>query len=562
MPEAVPVFRWLRVRTLRNAWFRSGRSLWRSLGLLLLVAALWGALFVLFFGAFHALKVQSTEFTRIVVAMLLAAYFFVLLVLLTLTNSLMSFPSMFRSWESQFLAASPLAPTRIFWHKLSDCVIYSMWGAVLLCLPLIYAFGLASGAGASYYLISLVALVAFVQIPVAVGVTAAVLFGRFVLRSRRRLAVIVVAAVAVFGLLAWGEWLRQRREDPAHAITIWLDGPLARLNLTQNPFLPSAWAADCVLNATEGASRACLYPLTLLLVNAAFFTMLAYLVAEWWYARAFLEAQDTRSKRKRHGRRLLVSLIDLFLPAVSRFKRELVLKDLRTFLRSPAQWCQVLIFVGVLAIYFMNVGGIHALGTGVISRNDCSFLNFIAVAMTLCTLTIRFAFPMISLEGQNFWVLGLVPVERYEILEAKFLSILVANLVCGATLTALSDLILRASPIILFLHLVAMVVLSFGLTALSVGLGAIFPSFKEINPAKIASGVGGTINLTLCLGFAASVVILLVLPFHMAEHTTLGWARGLWEHRMTLAFSAVLGTAVLCWGLIYAGARAIESVEQ
>ena len=334
----------------------------------------------------------------------------------------------------------------------------------------------------------------------------------------------------------------------------------ASLSHNVAPFLVAD--ANPVLDKIVMRIRASLYPFVLLLVNAAFFTMVASLVAEWCYDRAFLEAQNTRSKKKRHGRRLLVGLIDLFLPAVSRFKRELILKDLRTFLRSPAQWRQVLIFVGILAIYFMNVGSIHTLGTGVISRDDCSFLNFVAVAMTLCTLTIRFAFPMISLEGQNLWVLGLVPVERYEILEAKFLSILVANLVCGATLMALSDLILRASPLILFLHLIAMVVLSFGLTALSVGLGAIFPSFKEINPAKIASGVGGTINLTLCLAFAAGVVILLVLPFHTGGHTAQEWGRTLWDNRLPLAFSAIIGTAILSWGVVCAGARALENVER
>ena len=43
-------------------------------------------------------------------------------------------------------------------------------------------------------------------------------------------------------------------------------------------------------------------------------------------------------------------------------------------------------------------------------RNLVSFLNLSVTALILSTFTSRFIFPLLSLEGRNFWVLGLLPV--------------------------------------------------------------------------------------------------------------------------------------------------------
>ncbi len=94
-----------------------------------------------------------------------------------------------------------------------------------------------------------------------------------------------------------------------------------------------------------------------------------------------------------------------FLPRPIRL---LILKDLRTFRRDPAQWSQFLIFFGLLAFYFLNI---PRLGYGVQSpswRNLVSFLNLSVTALILSTFTSRFIFPLLSLEGRNFWVLGLL----------------------------------------------------------------------------------------------------------------------------------------------------------
>ena len=53
-------------------------------------------------------------------------------------------------------------------------------------------------------------------------------------------------------------------------------------------------------------------------------------------------------------------------------------------------------------------------------QNFISLLNFCAVALLLCTYTGRFVYPLLSLEGRKFWILGLLPLDREQLLWGKF----------------------------------------------------------------------------------------------------------------------------------------------
>jgi ABC-2 type transport system permease protein len=191
------------------------------------------------------------------------------------------------------------------------------------------------------------------------------------------------------------------------------------------------------------------------------------------------------------------------------------LKDTRTFLRDPAQWSQFLIFFGLLAFYFVNI---RRLGYGVQSpswRNLVSFLNLSVTALILSTFTSRFIFPLLSLEGRNFWVLGLLPVARSQILWGKFAFSVGISLFATEVLVFLSDLMLGMSPVMVALHIGMVAVLCLGLSGISVGLGARLPNLRESDPSKIAVGFGGTLNLLVSLVFIFAIVTALAVPCHL-----------------------------------------------
>ncbi len=200
---------------------------------------------------------------------------------------------------------------------------------------------------------------------------------------------------------------------------------------------------------------------------------------------------------------------------LSRPVRLLILKDLRTFRRDPAQWSQFLIFFGLLGFYFLNI---PRLGYAVQSpswRNLVSFLNLSVTALILSTFTSRFIFPLLSLEGRNFWVLGLFPLRREQILWGKFVFSVGIALLPTELLVSLSDLMLGMGPLMIGLHAAMVAVLCMGLSGISVGLGARLPNLRESDPSKIAVGFGGTLNLLVSLVFIFAIVTALAVPCHL-----------------------------------------------
>lgn len=557
------VFGWLRLRLLRNAWRSARLRPARTVGAALLVAMLWAGLYGVFYAGFEALDHQYSDLYLVVLSVIFAAFFLIMFALLTFSNALVNYASLFRSWDVEFFRASPAAPARVFWHKAADSAGYSLWALALLGLPIVFAFGHSAGAGVKYYLVSAAAMAAFTLISVPVGAVLALLFVRFVLPSRRRVLLVGLAAALFFGFLSAGEWLRRRTDadDPLADISVWVEGPLARVTMARNPFLPSAWLSDCLIEAAFGEYGEAAYSLALLGANALFFGMVAWLAAERLYGPAFFVAHGGGRKKRSRGA-AFYRFVEVVLPTFSAFKRLLLVKDLKVFLRSPVQWSQALIFCGILLVYFTNIRHVHAVGTGFLSKELCAFVNFVATAMTVCTLTVRFAFPMVSLEGLNFWVLGPLPVKRGDIVEAKFLGAALAALLCGATLTLVSDLSLGVDRRIMALHLAAVVVIALGLGTLSIGLGAVYPSFREGSPSKIASGFGGTVNLTLSLGFCAAVLAFMVLPFHLGGGDKLQppFAQ-MWQYRAHLGIGVVVLTAVLFLAVSRMGIRALEELE-
>jgi len=53
--------------------------------------------------------------------------------------------------------------------------------------------------------------------------------------------------------------------------------------------------------------------------------------------------------------------------------------------------------------------------------------------------------------------------------------------------------------------------MTFTLTGMAVGLGALYPNFKEDNPSKIVSGFGGTLCLVLSFVYIVFSVVMLAM---------------------------------------------------
>jgi len=295
----------------------------------------------------------------------------------------------------------------------------------------------------------------------------------------------------------------------------WLGTVLGRLAFCQHPLWPSRWMSAGVLASARGDWAQSGYYLMILSAHAGLAYLVGAVTARDLYRRGYSRVQGGRSSRRRAHAGTLDPIFHQAFFFLPRPIRLLILKDLRSFLRDPAQWSQFLIFFGLLTFYFLNIRRLSYDLQSPYWRNLISFLNLAVTALLLSTFTSRFIFPLLSLEGRNFWILGLLPLRRDQILWGKFAFSAGISLVATESLVLMSDLMLRITPLIVVLHLGMVAILCLGLSGISVGLGARLPNLRESDPSKIAAGFGGTLNLLVSLLFIFSIITALALPCHL-----------------------------------------------
>lgn len=473
----------------------------------------WAGLYVIFHDGFAFLR-HHHLLAGPLLEMLFRLFFASLLVMLFFSTGIILFASLFASREAEYLLALPVQADQVFGFKFQEAMFFSSWGFVLLGSPLMIAYGVTAKAPPVYYLMVAMYFLSYAVLPASLGAIACLLITNFF--PRRKLGALValgILTLSAAAILGWRVWNATRGGVNSRA---WINHLLSEVNVGKLSFLPSDWISRGVLAATvDGGLFDSLFYLAVLMSNSLF----AYLIAAWGFHQAYRRGynrvhSDSLTKRKRAAANSL-AIIDAPLFFLPRTVRVLLAKDLRVFVRDPVQWSQVLIFSGLLVFYFLNLGRMTYYTTSPYWRNLIGFFNLAVTGLLLATYTSRFIFPLLSLEGQKFWILGLAPVSRDTVLWSKFAFSAGGATLVTFTLTLLGAYMLGLEPFFLALHLGTMLVLSLGVSAIAVGLGACFPEMKQTDPSKIAAGFGGTLNLVASLCFIVLVIALLAFPCHL-----------------------------------------------
>jgi len=185
-----------------------------------------------------------------------------------------------------------------------------------------------------------------------------------------------------------------------------------------------------------------------------------------------------------------------------------------------------------------------------------SYLNLGACSLNLATLTTRFVYPQFSLEGKRLWIVGMAPLGMERVVKAKFGLASCVALVVTLGLIWLSCHMLKMPWEKTLYFAAAVTIMTFPLTGLAIGLGVLYPNFKEDNPSKIVSGFGGTFCLVLSFVYILGSVVLLALSSPWQQLTNLSAMRSL---------AGLTGFALLSVGLgwvpLKLGLRRVGSVE-
>jgi ABC-2 type transport system permease protein len=428
-----------------------------------------------------------------------------------LSSLITSYATLFRSKEIPFLLLKPLDRGEVVIYKTLEAAFLSSWAFFFVIVPFVGAYAWHLELSPLFAMWATLFSIPFVLLCAGLGTLVTLL----VVRWMPRWTYYALAGLVALGLLTWAaRAMLMETPDFAEPANLFLTNLIPGLRLSMYPLWPSGWVAEGMTAMSTGQwGRGALY-LAVLVLNTLVVLLAVEAAGRAFFHDGWQRMEVTPGRTRRRGRSRLP---DRFLQPLPTDLRALVVKDVLLFFRDPVQWSQALIFFGILAVYFLNLRNLQYHLLPAKWQNLIVFLNVFSVCAVMCSFGSRFVYPQLSLEGQGFWILGRSPLTMGRVLLTKFAVALACMVVVSAGLMYISASMLDVAPLVRTTAVALAVVLSFAISGLSTGLGAVYLDLRHQNPAAILSSFGGTLNLVLSLLVMFVVIIPVGAVFHAAQ---------------------------------------------
>ena len=537
-PSGVALFWWVRWRQARAAATEVTHSPMK----LAVIVSVWAILLI----GIYALCQRGIQFIYetaglgpFLLSRLWFLFLFVVLILLTVSQFTGLYATLMRAPETRWWMSLPVSGRTIGRIKWIESSLYSSWAVAILVIPMLLADIVVIHQ--PLWLVAWAVLALFVPLIIFATATATVLFLAWLrwfgwVAVRREL--VPFAFVIVCGVLFWllGEQRGVGQHEDAWFVA--LQELLPRMKLATASWLPSRWVAtalDASLNGRwveSGVYTALLWSTALLA-----WRLLDH-VAGWKLLELLRNHPQTLEGSAQAEPNPLSGTASLRVRWWMRHPWSAAMaKDVLLTLRDPAQWSQAVVFFGLLGVYFANIHHLAAMSVEPSWRIGVASLNLACSLLVFGSLTVRFLFPQMSLEGRSLWLLRLAPHGMRRLLMAKLClyGVLGTLIIEGLVALSMSRL---GIPIAIRWWMAAVGVCgALTLVSLTVGLGAWWIDPTVQDGARFISSSTGAVVLVLMLGYVGCVVMALIVAW-----------RGWYQHQHSLVWMAtgsLIGTSLV-----------------
>ena len=414
----------------------------------------------------------------------------------------------FLAEDLRLLLVAPVATRRLFHARFLRTVVQSSWMVVIFLVPVLLGIGHAKCAGITFYATALLTIVPFSIIPVAAGTGATLVLVNTFPAKRARDILMLMGLLFAASLVIVLRFIRPEQLLKVESLPDLTDF-FATLQSPVTPLLPSFWAGETLFASLQGGRD-------LLHAGALWTTALASVVvlraaSERWYFSGYSRSQEAPKARFTRFRTL--DVIAKALP-LSTVRRQLLIKDLKIFLRDVSQWSQLLLLLALVLLYLYNFRVLDLSKIPYMSgfvKNIYGFVNLGMAGFVMATVAVRFAFPAVSAEGSAFWIIRTSPITLHDFLWSKFWTAFAPVLVLTEVLTIAANEFLGVDPFLKVVTALAIVLMTFALVGLAVGLGARYPRFGA-DPSQVAGSYGGVAFMMQAVLFVLVMIGLIGWP--------------------------------------------------
>ena len=501
------------------------------------------------------------EFGDYLLRLGLSWLFLTFLAFLAFSGVVTALSTFFLSDDLRLLMGAPVSAGRLFMARFTRTVGQASWMVIIFMAPILLAVGIASCAPIVFYFTAVLAVVPFVVIPVAIGAAMTLLLVN-VLPARRARDLLMLAslmfAAAIVLTLRFIQPERLMRVENLPDITDFF----ATLQSPITPLLPSFWAGEVLFAGLQGAGDL-LHGAALWTTALAFTVVLAAADRRWHFA-GYSRSQEAPKARVTSLR--LVHWLAHALP-LSTVRRQLLVKDVKVFLRDVSQWLQLLPLFALVLLYLYNFSALDLeripYMSGVI-KNVYALVNLGMAGFVVATVAVRFVFPAVSAEGAAFWLVRTSPISMRDFLWSKFWTGLVPMVLFVEALTIAANEFMGVDPFLKVVASVAVVFMTFAMVGLAVGLGARYPRFGA-DPNEVAGSYGGVAFMILAVLYIIVMIVLLGWPSAMWLFSRVRNIRlsALREAMMAASFLLAIVLSIGTWLVaMRSGVRALDEMNR
>lgn len=448
---------------------------------------------------------------------LLSMLLYVFFITVNLGNMIVSYSTLYKSQEVNFLMAMPISHTKIFLIKFVDNFFYSSSTLTLVGFAILLGYGSVFQLSWTFYFFTMF----FVLLPfMLIAGILAVMILTALIKVATRIGVRWLLAIIIGGYLA-AIYLYFKITNPVQLVHEvmkhypnvneyfgYLDPPFVR-------YLPNHWVTEFLYWSVNGEFARAIPYFTLLFLTMLGLIVLAGMFAHRYYYGAWLAVSDLQAMKGPGEKRIRLRFLEFGRKAFLKPQTDVFIRrDILLFFREPSQWMHLLLMMVLLMIFLISIGTLELKLTQPLMQAVSFLVVFLFNGFLIASIALRFVFPSVSLEGDTFWSVRSSPLSVRKLYWYKFTGAFLLVLIIAELLSVASISMLRNNILLTQVAAASTAFVTLALIGLNLGSGTYFATFKEKNPIRVASSQGASLTFLASMVYLAAISSVLLVPLN------------------------------------------------
>ncbi len=485
---------------------------------------------------------------------------FVFFITINLGNMVVSFSTLYRTPEVDFLLTSPVSYLNIFVIKFLDNFFYSSGTLFMVGFSLLLGYGFYFNLPWHFYILMMFGvLIPFMFLAACIAVIVLLLLMKLASVVNFRLLVggIVLFYIAqIYFYFQVSSPVNMVREVMKYYP--YVDLYFGTLDPTAVKVLPNFWVSEIMyFYVTKNFTAVTGYTSLLVLSTLGLF-IFTLAIADGIFYSTWITSLSIKSLTVK-SLQLKNSIFSFGRPSFFSPQVEVMLKkEFWQFIREPSQWIHFAVMMALLLIFLSSVSTLNIKLQTPELKAVVYLVVFIFNIFLINSLALRFGFPMMSLEGSAFWTIRSTPITAAKVYWIKFAIVVIFLVALSIIISWLSNIpylymqkvtgeqpwiysFIEPSDTVKILSYFSMIVtplITITLVSLNFGLGSVYSNFIEKNPIRIASSQGATMTFLLSVVYLVFLLALYYFPATMLFTAEMKDLQPDW-HMLRIVFFAI-----------------------